>query len=281
MQSVASGIDFLQGTGSRLLFGWDKSSWQGDKQNDNLNPIIPTFQEDDELMTDLKNKVFAKERLEMLTDEQIIKICRQLEFWYCEKGGNLKSQSSNDDFLKLAEDLVDQSLWYREDGDIVQVPKVRFGKTELQMPVVTCGGMRLQNTWMPDFVPVLRPSRKTVLTSTAQDNVKECIRACMKLGVNHFETARMYGTSEYQMVEALHELINEGEFKREDFIFQTKVIPLSEKRFRQFWEQSWANIKDKLGYVDLLSIHGLVTMTKEAEESLMVAEELKKEGKVR
>lgn len=26
-------------------------------------------------------------------------------------------------------------------------PKVRFGRTELMMPIITCGGMRMQQTW--------------------------------------------------------------------------------------------------------------------------------------
>jgi hypothetical protein len=30
-----------------------------------------------------------------------------------------------------------------------QCPKVRFGRTELAMPVITCGGMRQQQTWRP------------------------------------------------------------------------------------------------------------------------------------
>jgi hypothetical protein len=30
-----------------------------------------------------------------------------------------------------------------------QCPKVRFGRTELEMPIITCGGMRQQQTWRP------------------------------------------------------------------------------------------------------------------------------------
>ena len=196
----------------------------------------------------------------------------------------MKSQSNFNDMVKLAEDLVDQSVWYKKDPSaIVKVPKVRFGKTELQMPVVTCGGMRLQNTWLPDTLPlVLIPKRKTVLASTAQRNVKECIRTCMKLGINHFETARMYGTSEYQIVEALYELMEEGEFKREDFIFQTKIMGgTSGKDFEKTFNQSWANIEKKLGYIDLLSLHGISFNDDQTMECLDVAERLKKEGKAR
>jgi hypothetical protein len=31
----------------------------------------------------------------------------------------------------------------------IQCPKVRFGRTELQMPILSCGGMRMQETWQP------------------------------------------------------------------------------------------------------------------------------------
>jgi hypothetical protein len=30
-----------------------------------------------------------------------------------------------------------------------QCPKVRFGRTGLEMPIITCGGMRQQQTWRP------------------------------------------------------------------------------------------------------------------------------------
>ena len=29
----------------------------------------------------------------------------------------------------------------------MQMPKRRFGRTELEMPVYTCGGMRAQHSW--------------------------------------------------------------------------------------------------------------------------------------
>ncbi len=76
--------------------------------------------------------------------------------------------------------------------------------------------------------------------------------------MNHFETARFYGTSEYQLVDALHELIQSGEIRRSDFIFQTKVGPTkTREEFEKAFMQSWDNIGTKLGYIDLLAIHGL------------------------
>lgn len=41
-------------------------------------------------------------------------------------------------------------------------PQVRFGKTELMMPIITCGGMRQQFTW------------KQQATTSNSDITKEC-----------------------------------------------------------------------------------------------------------
>mmetsp|Transcript_16396 Transcript_16396/g.18692 ORF Transcript_16396/g.18692 Transcript_16396/m.18692 type:complete len:633 (+) Transcript_16396:125-2023(+) len=291
MGSLSSKLAFISrvtfGMACRLIFGWNPIAWQGDSKEDNKYKVlqIPSFLKDNCLVTSLQRGPFKQENLNLLGDDQLIKICRQLEFWYSD--GDLKNQ--NEEMIKLAERLVDQSLWHQRDlphssseiGASSKVPKVRFGKTELQMPVITCGGMRFQNSWLPDFVPILRPSRNTVLSSDAQNNVKNCIRSCLALGINHFETARFYGTSEYQIVDALYELIQNGEIKREDFILQTKIPGVNTKKFNNFFNQSWANIKDKLGYIDLLSIHAISFVNEATHESLAICENLKKEGKIR
>ena len=47
-----------------------------------------------------------------------------------------------------------------------------------------------------------------------------------------------------------------GEFKREDFIFQTKIPSASTKKeFLKRWNESWEHIGERLGYIDLFSIH--------------------------
>jgi hypothetical protein len=174
--------------------------------------------------------------LQYISDESLLKITRQLDFWYSEKTLN------EDEFMNLANELVHVATWFHrvfpsvessskltvaqlKEHSTFQVPKVRFGRTSLQIPIITCGGMRLQQTWLPDFVPVLSPNRSKVLKSPSQDNIKDVVRSCLALGLNHFETARFYGTSEYQLVDALYELIQNGEINREDFIFQTKIGP--------------------------------------------------------
>ena len=76
---------------------------------------------------------------EKIHDDSFLKIIRQLEFWY--------SRLSDDDFLALAERLAKIASWREEadsttipDEEKFKIPKVRFGKTEIQMPIITCGG---------------------------------------------------------------------------------------------------------------------------------------------
>ena len=67
----------------------------------------------------------------------------------------------------------------------------RFGRTGLQMPVISCGGMRYQHKWQ-DVSPAEIPPAN-------QANLEACIHRSLELGINHIETARGYGTSEMQL----------------------------------------------------------------------------------
>lgn len=118
----------------------------------------------------------------------------------------------------------------------------RYGKTELRMPVITCGGMRYQWKWQ-DVPPNEIPPDN-------QANLEATIRRAVELGINHIETARGYGTSEMQLGRIL------PTFAREQLIVQTKVMPQSSaKEFLKIFETSMDYLK--LDYVDLLSIHGI------------------------
>lgn len=276
-----------------MMFGWSKDAYLGDSNAKSKGIPLPSFLTDNDddgsgkVRAAIKS-VFQRTGISRLSDEALVKICRQLEFWYRE--GDL----NEDKAAALATALIDQSTWYQDlllpplpsppnnnQSNNLKVPTTRFGKTDLQIPLLTAGGMRIQNTWLPDFIPVLRPSRDAVLQSAPQRNLKQCLRACLRLGINHFETARFYGTSEYQMAEALHELMEEGECKREDFIFQTKIPMGDEKTFLKFWRQSWDNVGEKLGYIDLFSLHAISDVNEKLNASLRVAEGLKKAGKVK
>ena len=63
-----------------------------------------------------------------------------------------------------------------------------------------------------------------------QRNCVAIIKRSMELGINHFETARGYGCSELQYGIALKKCMDEGLFKREDFVLQTKVSPMRKRR---------------------------------------------------
>lgn len=144
----------------------------------------------------------------------------------------------------------------------------RFGRTELEMPVFSCGGMRYQHKWKD--VPAWQIPRDN------QRNLEATIRRGMDLGINHVETARGYGTSEMQLGRILPKL------DRAKLIVQTKVGPTDDPReFRRKFNQSLAFLK--LDYIDLLGIHG-INNQECFERSLICMEEARKfqqQGKVR
>ena len=61
----------------------------------------------------------------------------------------------------------------------------RFGRTDIDMSVFSCGGMRAQQTW----------TRGARVSAASQANVDGVVKRALALGINHFETARGYGTS--------------------------------------------------------------------------------------
>src|SRR5579872_2558138 len=116
----------------------------------------------------------------------------------------------------------------------------RFGRTNLQIPVISCGGMRYQYKWQ-DVLPQDIPRAN-------QENLEACIHRALELGINHIETARGYGTSEMQLGNVLPNL------PRQKIIVQTKVAPqASQAEFFKIFEKSMKYLK--LDYVDLLSLH--------------------------
>ncbi|WP_107668442.1 aldo/keto reductase [Cyanothece sp. BG0011] len=120
----------------------------------------------------------------------------------------------------------------------------RFGRTELEMPVFSCGGMRYQYKWKD--VPGWQIPRDN------QHNLEATINRSLEVGINHIETARGYGTSEMQLGKIL------PKFPREKLIVQTKVSPKEDpKEFRRQFNQSLKFLQ--LDYVDLLGLHGINT----------------------
>lgn len=142
----------------------------------------------------------------------------------------------------------------------------RFGKTELELPVITCGGMRFQHSWKSDD-PV---------PDESQRNVEACVRRALELGIHHFETARGYGTSEKQLGEVLPQL------PRDEIIVQTKVSPNSDvAKFKETFEVSMRSLQ--LDHLDLFAFHGINNQEclDNAMKCMDTALEWKKQGRIR
>lgn len=147
----------------------------------------------------------------------------------------------------------------------------RFGRTELKMPVLSCGGMRYQYKWQ-DVKPKEIPAAN-------QANLESCIRRALELGINHIETARGYGTSEMQLGRILPKL------PRKQMLVQTKVSPKPTAReFLKAFGTSMSYLG--LDYVDLLALHGinnreLLRYALQKDGCLAAARKLQKEGRAR
>ncbi len=118
----------------------------------------------------------------------------------------------------------------------------RFGRTELKMPVFSCGGMRYQHAWTD--VP------ESEIPAANQANLEAIVHRSLELGIHHIETARGYGTSEIQLGKILPQL------PREKLIVQTKVGPKpTGAEFLEVVNLSMKNLQ--LDHVDLLAVHGI------------------------
>jgi predicted aldo/keto reductase-like oxidoreductase len=147
----------------------------------------------------------------------------------------------------------------------------RFGRTELSLPVFSCGGMRYQFKWQDVDPQDIPPDN--------QKNLEATIHRAVELGINHIETARGYGSSEMQLGRVLPTL------PRDQIIVQTKVAPQEKAgEFLEIFDRSMKYLR--LGHVDLLALHG-INNRKLLHNSLKkggcvaAARKLQKEGRVR
>ena len=147
----------------------------------------------------------------------------------------------------------------------------RFGKTDLEMPVFSCGGMRYQHKWSD--------IEWSEVPDEGQKNLQATIHRSVELGINHIETARGYGSSEMQLGPVLKQ------FPREELIVQTKVAPFaSPKEFLDTFNTSMDYLQ--LDHVELLSLHGinnqeLLDWSLSKDGCLAAARQLQKEGRCR
>lgn len=146
----------------------------------------------------------------------------------------------------------------------------RFGKTGIDIPVLSAGFMRAMHSWQS--VP------EAEIPRDSQENCNDIVRAALESGINHFETADAYGTSEYQLGQALQDI------PRDSYILQTKVQPT--KHPKKFIDKVYASLS-RLGAdrLDLLAIHGIndyrsLWQVCRKNGCLAAARSLQKEGKV-
>lgn len=108
--------------------------------------------------------------------------------------------------------------------------------------------MRYQQSWNGGSVKTA--TLENDIETSSQKNLENCILSAYKSGINHFETARGYGTSEHQMGVAFKNLFAAGHFKREDVIIQTKVNPKpTQAEFRAEVDKSLEALQ--IDYIDL------------------------------
>lgn len=130
-----------------------------------------------------------------------------------------------------------------------------YGKTGLSTPVFTLGGMRFKHGWSGPY---------EVLPEDTLQNAYEVASHALKLGINHFETARDYGRGERIYGAILKQLKAPGETFaafRQRILITTKIAPMpTYQKMRQCIDESLERMQvDK---VDILSIHGINTEEK-------------------
>jgi len=147
----------------------------------------------------------------------------------------------------------------------------RFGRTEITMPVLSCGGMRYQYRWQD--LP------QSDIPAADQANLEATIHRAYELGINHIETARGYGSSEMQLGQVLPQL------PRDRITVQTKIGPApTGEQFLERFNISMNYLK--LDYVDLLAFHGvntpgLLDAVLKPGGCMDAVRKLQKEGRVR
>ena len=126
----------------------------------------------------------------------------------------------------------------------MKLPYRRFGRTNLDIPVLSLGGMRFQKSWEQlDFSKV---------SFDEQKKVENILNLADEYGLNHIETAKYYGTSEVQLGMGFKNI------KKRPKIIQTKIPPNNDPKI--FERDLISSIERlKVQKIDLLAIHGINT----------------------
>ncbi len=118
----------------------------------------------------------------------------------------------------------------------------RFGKTELEMPVLSFGCMRSMHSW--------QQTDHANIPTDSQTNLAMIVKTALTHGINHIETAHGYGSSEQQLGRILPGI------SRNDYILQSKAVPSQDPE--EFVHKVKLSLQ-RLGVdrLDLLALHGL------------------------
>ena len=126
----------------------------------------------------------------------------------------------------------------------MKLPCRRFGRTNLEMPILSLGGMRFQKSW--------DEMKFSEISLDDQKKVEDILNLANKFGFNHIETAKYYGTSEIQLGMGFKSI------KKIPKIIQTKIPPNRDpKLFEAELLKSFEKLQVKK--IDLLAIHGINT----------------------
>ncbi len=118
----------------------------------------------------------------------------------------------------------------------------RFGRTGLDMPVLSFGCMRSMHSW--------QTAADSDIPQQSQDKLKDIVHRALAHGITHIETAHGYGSSEQQLGRILPDI------SRGDYILQSKAVPSDDP------DEFVAKVRlsmTRLGVdrLDLLALHGL------------------------
>ena len=118
----------------------------------------------------------------------------------------------------------------------------RFGKTGIDMPVLSFGCMRSMHSW--------KMTEDSEIPDDSQLKLDKIVNTALAHGINHIETAHGYGSSEQQLGRIL------ATIARNDFILQSKAGPSEDPQ--EFVDKVKLSMS-RLGVdrLDLLALHGI------------------------
>ena len=124
----------------------------------------------------------------------------------------------------------------------MNLPCRRFGRTNINMPILSLGGMRFQQSW--------DQLKLSEISYQEQRRVENILNIANKFGFGHIETAKYYGSSEIQLGLGFKNM------KIMPKIIQTKIPPNSDPKI---FEKELIKSFEKLNVnkIDLLAIHGI------------------------